>query len=328
MWEPLVRYYEALEKYLRQGNGLYITDSASMDNATRNIYLESGGTGIDISSEMVLFARNLSQIAGIIGKRREARQYRRKADELARLINKLMWDAERSFYFDLTLKGKRAPVKSIAAFWTLLAKVASKSQAEALAAELGNPRTFATPHRVPTLAADEPGFNPDGGYWNGAIWAPTEKMVVQGLENYGYEELAREIAMNHLDNVVEVFKKTGTLWENYAPQSISRGKPSRGDFVGWTGIGPIAFFIEYAIGIKADAGANLVIWDIKSPSRLGIEKFWFGQKTISLVCREPDARGNRTVKVQSDGDFRLTIRFNGKTKTVEIKAQEPVEVEI
>ncbi|MHC4329451.1 MAG: hypothetical protein ACYSWW_15165, partial [Planctomycetota bacterium] len=31
VWEPLVRYYEALEKYLRQGNGLYITDSASMD---------------------------------------------------------------------------------------------------------------------------------------------------------------------------------------------------------------------------------------------------------------------------------------------------------
>lgn len=328
VWEPLVRYYEALEKYLRQGNGLYITDSASMDNATRNIYLESGGMGIDISSEMVLFARNLSRIAGFIDKRSEARRYRRKADELTRLINKLMWDGKRSFYFDLTLEGKRAPVKSIAAFWTLLSKVASKSQAKALAAELGNPRTFATLHRVPTLAADESGFNPEGGYWNGAVWAPTEKMVIQGLEDYGYDQLAREIAMNHLDNVVEVFKKTGTLWENYAPQSVSRGKPSKGDFVGWTGIGPIAFFIEYAIGIKADADANLVTWDIKSPRRVGIEKFWFGQKTVSLVCLEPDTRGSRTIKVQSDGDFRLTIRFNEKTKTVEIKAEKPVEVEI
>jgi hypothetical protein len=219
-------------------------------------------------------------------------------------------------------------VKSIAAFWTLLAKVASKSQAEALAAELGNPKTFGTLHRVPTLAADEPGFNPDGGYWNGAIWAPTEKMVIQGLENYGYDELAREVAMNHLDNVVEVFKKTGTLWENYAPQSISRGKPSRGDFVGWTGIGPIAFLIEYAIGIKADAAANLVIWDISSPKRLGIEKFWFGGKTVSLVCQEPDGRASRTIKVRSDGGFRLKIILNGKIKTVEVPAREPVEVEI
>jgi glycogen debranching enzyme len=328
VWQPLVKYHEALEKYLMQGNGLYITDSASMDNATRNIYIKSGGTGIDISSEMVLFARNLSEIAGILGKRRQARQYRRKADELAELINKLMWDDKRAFYFDLSLDGKRAPVKSIAAFWTLLANVASKSQAAALAAELDNPATFGTLHCVPTLAADEPGFNPNGGYWNGAIWAPTEKMVVRGLENYGYDELAREVAMNHLHNVVEVYKETGTLWENYAPQSMSRGKPSRGDFVGWTGIGPIAFLIEYAIGVKADAAANVVTWDIRSPKRVGVEKFWFGGKTVSLLSREPDARGTRGVSVLSDGDFRLKIRFNGKTKTINVPANESVEVDI
>jgi len=328
VWQPLVKYHQALEKYLMQGNGLYITDSASMDNATRNIYLESGGTGIDISSEMVLFARNLSEIAENLGKPRQAEQYRRKADELVGLINKLMWDDERQFYFDLSLDGRRAPVKSIAAFWTLLAKVAAPSQAEVLAAELKNSATFATLHRVPTLAADEGGFNPDGGYWNGAVWAPTEKMVVRGLENYGYDELAREIAMNHLHNVVEVYKQTGTLWENYAPQSVSRGKPSRGDFVGWTGIGPIEFLIEYVIGIKADAVANVVTWDIRSSKRVGVEKFWFGGKTVSLLSRQPDARQIRRVTALSDGDFRLKIKFNGRTKTIDVPANESVEADI
>jgi len=253
VWEPLVQYHAALKKYLKQGNGLYITDSASMDNATRNIHLESGGMGIDISSEMVLFARNLAEIATILNKQSEAQQYSREAEELSALINQHMWDEKRKFYFDLTLEGERAPVKSIAAFWTLLAKVASKSQAEVLVAELDNPNTFRTVHRVPTLAADEPGFDPEGGYWNGAVWAPTNRMIVTGLENYGYKELARKIALNHLRNVVAIFKNTGTLWENYAPQYVSPGKPSKGDFVGWTGIGPIAFFIEYAIGIRADA---------------------------------------------------------------------------
>jgi glycogen debranching enzyme len=328
VWEPLVKYYEALEKYLMQGNGLYITDSASMDNATRNIYLESGGTGIDISSEMVLFARNLSKMADTLGKWRLARQYRRKADELAGLINKLMWDDERKFYFDLSLDGKRAPVKSMAGFWTLLAGVASETQAAALATELENPATFATLHRVPTLAANEPGFNPDGGYWNGAIWAPTEKMVVQGLENYGYDKLAREIAMNHLHHVVEVYKATGTLWENYAPQSVSRGKPSRGDFVGWTGIGPIAFLIEYAIGIKADAVSNVVTWDITSPKRIGVEKFWFGGKTVSLICQEPDRDGSREIQVHSDARFQLRVRIDGKTQEVDVPAGKTVRVQI
>ena len=37
VYEPLVRYYRALQKYLRQGNGLYVTDWASMDNSPRNL---------------------------------------------------------------------------------------------------------------------------------------------------------------------------------------------------------------------------------------------------------------------------------------------------
>ncbi|MHC4691986.1 MAG: MGH1-like glycoside hydrolase domain-containing protein [Planctomycetota bacterium] len=326
VWLPLEHYYSALKKYLRQGNGLYITDWASMDNATRNPYLESGGTGIDISSEMVLFARNLAEMSRILGKDKEAEKYESDAEELSGLINKHMWDSRKKFYFDLTVDNERAPVKSIAAFWTLLAKVASKSQAEALVAQLNNPGTFKTVHRVPTLAADEQGFNPEGGYWNGAIWAPTEKMIVQGLENYGYKDLAREIALNHLHNVVEVYKQTGTLWENYAAQNVARGKPSKGDFVGWTGIGPIVFLIEYIIGIRANAPDNDITWHINTTKRVGIENFWFGGKTVSLVCEEADSTGGRLVKVKSSGVFHLRISLDGKVKTIEIPAGKSTQV--
>jgi len=326
VWEPLIRYYAALEKYLRQGNGLYITDSASMDNATRNIYLESGGMGIDISCEMVLFARNLAEMATILEKPVEARHYNRQAEELSLLINRYMWDQNRSFYFDLTLEGEKAPVKSIAAFWALLAKVASKSQAEALVSELENEETFNTVHRVPTLAADEPGFDPAGGYWNGAVWAPTNRMIVEGLENYGYGQLARRIALNHLGNIVVIFNETGTLWENYAPKRIAPGKPSKGDFVGWTGIGPIAFFIEYAIGIRADAVTNKITWEIHSPKRVGIEKFWFGGKTVSLICEQADSSGVRLITVKSDGSFRLTVKYGDMVKTIQVPASKHIQI--
>ena len=103
---------------------------------------------------------------------------------------------------------------------------------------------------MPTLAADEPGYDPAGGYWRGAVWAPTDTMVIRGLENYGYFDLAREIALEHLDRVAEVFHQTGTIWENYAPDSVHQGKPAKGDFVGWSGIGPILYLLEYAIGLK------------------------------------------------------------------------------
>ena len=64
----------------------------------------------------------------------------------------------------LTLKGERAPVKTVAAYWALLAYVASPAQARALVSELQNTNTFARMHRVPTLAADEKFYDPTGGY--------------------------------------------------------------------------------------------------------------------------------------------------------------------
>jgi hypothetical protein len=109
---------------------------------------------------------------------------------------------------------------------------------------------------------------------------------------------------------------------------VARGEPSRGDFVGWTGIGPIAFFIEYAIGLRADAIANRITWDIRSAQRLGVERFWFGGKTVSFVCEGADAAGARTITIESDGAFRLTVNWNGKSKTVEVSADKQIQVRL
>lgn len=317
VWEPLVHYYGALQQYLRQGNGLYVTDWASMDNSPRNHYLNGGGTGIDISSEMVLFARQLSQIATILGKNAEAGQYARQADELAKAINRQMWDPHRKFYFDLTLKGERAPVKTVAAYWTLLANVPSPEQARALVKQLSNPATFGRLNRVPTLAEDEPGFEPTGGYWRGSVWAPTETMVIRGLEDYGYQDRAHELALSHLNLVAQVFKNTGTIWENYAPDAVAPGKPAKSDFVGWSGIGPIMYLLEYAIGLKPDAAHNLLVWDLRSQSRTGCGRYRFNGHVASLVA-EPESgeQGRVEISVESDGNFALQVRYQGKLQNL------------
>jgi len=327
VWQPLVQYYRALRKYLRQGNGLYMTDSASMDNSTRNVWLRNGGTAIDISSEMVLFARNLSEIATVLGMASQARKHEEDAGELTGLINQKMWDSNKNFYYDLALDERRVPVKTIAGFWTLLAGVADDIQAKALAEELNNPETFRTIHRVPTLAADQDGFHAEtGGYWRGAVWAPTDMMVIRGLEKYGYDELAKEIALNHLKNVVMVFKETGTIWENYAPQKAARGTPAKPDFVGWSGIAPILFLTEYAVGIKADAITDTIVWDIRSPKRVGVEKFWFSGNTVSLVCEEPDRDMRRKIKVTCEDSVKLALKMPGRTEYVKIPAKKPIEI--
>jgi hypothetical protein len=85
---------------------------------------------------------------------------------------------------------------------------------------LNNPKEFNCLHRVPTLSADDSGFNPNGGYWRGGVMAPTTYMVLNGLNKCHKDSLANAIALNDLDKVVKVFNLTGMVRENYASDKI------------------------------------------------------------------------------------------------------------
>jgi len=325
IWEPLRRYYQSLKKYLRQGNGLYMTDWASMDNSPRNIWLKGGGTGIDISSEMVLFARNMADIGSVLGRYQEASQYRNDAGDLSAIINRLMWDDNIKFYVDLTLDGTPIRIKTVAGFWTLLAGIATPEQATFLVSQLKDSATFGRLNVVPTLAADEKEYASYGGYWRGAVWAPTNTMIIEGLEAYGYHQLAYEIAMKHLELVAQVYKKTGTIWENYSPDSITYGlhadkSPVARDFVGWSGIGPIMYLIKYAIGLDANAKNNEVTWTIRSSQREGCRNFRFNHHIITLIATPftQQSRKRTRIEINSDGAFTLKILKAGYEKKIAV----------
>src|SRR4029079_271099 len=102
----------------------------------------------------------------------------------------------------------------------------------------------------PTLAADQKDYSSKGDYWKGSVWAPTNLAIIKGLEHSGYEDCAAESTEAYLAGMYEVFKKTGTVWENYAPDSYDQGNQAKPDFVGWTGDGPIALLIENVIGLR------------------------------------------------------------------------------
>jgi hypothetical protein len=218
---PLVKYYEAFQRYLRQGNGLYMTDHASMDNSPRNKQLKGGGTGVDISCEMALFANCLADMATVLQKQGDALRYQAEADMLKNAVNKFMWDPATGFYYDLTLDGRHVKIKTIAAFWSLVAEVATVEQAEHLVAQLNNPLTFGRKNKAPTLAADEEGYESMGGYWRGAVWAPTTAMIVAGLEKNGYGDFARQIAINHLELVANVLSSLVSVFESDGSKSFS-----------------------------------------------------------------------------------------------------------
>jgi glycogen debranching enzyme len=316
---PLVRYYRALQTYLRQGNGLYVTDWASMDNSPRNPGLLGGGVAVDISSQIVLFARNLAEIDSILGG--ASATWTAEADTLSARINALLW--KDGFYYDRAPDGSLIPVRTIAAFWTLLAGVATPERAVALGAELQNPSTFGRVHPVPSCAADEPGYVSGGGYWRGAVWPSTNTMVIRGLKRYGFDDLARTIALKHVAAVADVFMETGTIWENYAPDAVAPGRHADGtpvvrDMVGWSGIGPILYFMEYAVGLVPDAPANRLTWTIRSTMPSGCDRYRFNGHVVSLLATpEPGGRGVR-IDIRADGSFTLEAHYRGRVVTTAV----------
>lgn len=315
--EPLHRYYLALRDQIRHQSGLYVTDWASMDNSPRNKRLF---IGVDISSEMVLFARMMALIYRELGLSENVKRiefYDNEVVALSSLINDFLWDDETGFYYDLDQDLKQIRIKTIAGFWPLIAKICDTEQAKKLASKIQDRSCFNRIHPIPSLSADEEGFKSDGGYWSGGVWAPTNLMVTDGLEIYGMHKLAKEIALKHLSAVMKVYLKTGTIWESYPADALTSGDSDKGDYVGWTGIGPILYFLQYHIGLKADATNNKLIWEIDSDrEHSGCRNYAFlGKKAGLKACKCVDGY---QIEVITTDTFDLEISINERHKLIQI----------
>jgi len=311
---PLMAYFAALDDQLRHRCGLYVTDWASMDNSPRNAYL---GFGVDTACQMVLFADNLLELGGIL--RRAGREapldvalLERRRAEVSTVVNDLMWDEDRGFYFDLDRSLRRGPVRTAAAFWSLISAVAPPARAARLVAALRDPSAFARPHPVPCLAADEPGYVAEGGYWRGGVWAPVNAMVVAGLERAGHAELARQIATSHVDWLARVHQTESTVFEYYSPETLGPGANDHRDFVGWSGLGPIGFFMTHVIGLTGDAETRTLTWRLPADRvACGIDHYWFAGQQLSLRA-EPGPTG-WLVDVEGGAGLTLEVRHPSRT---------------
>ena len=112
--------------------------------------------------------------------------------------------------------------------------------------------------------------------------------------------------------------RTGTLWENHAPDSVSRGNSSRKDFVGWTGLWPITILLEYCFGLRADVPRNTLLWDVRRLEEHGVAHDPFGlDGLLNLRCgaRRYDHE-EPTIETTSNRALTLVVRWDGGTKNV------------
>ena len=336
----LEKYAEWLEKYRKKENtkhNLYWQTGlgSGMDNTPRK-----GSGWVDMSAQMVMMYNDMGKMCDeliqnqnptaklLIDLKNKSDIFREKASKIGELINKFMWNEEDGLYYDIDDKGNQIKCKTVACFWPMLAGVADLHQAERLLQNLKDPHTFWRKISFPSLAADQNEYRADGAYWLGSVWAPTNVMIIKGLDKYGFgndnayifNEFATLATEEYLKGINEVYKKTGTIWENYSPEAFARGVWSRPDFVGWTGCGPIELLIENILGFRPNGAENSLVWQSTRIDRHGIEYLRFGDIVISLICNKRESVFSpMDLTISNNKNLKLVIRnLLGNEKILEL----------
>lgn len=308
---PLLAFHRWFRAARTWPSGLYWATGLSSGMDTQNRVPDSKHyhhhwTWVDTNMQAALNCWVLSQMATVLEEKEHTEELNRERAFLVTAINRALWNQESNFYQDVDPAGQFSPVKSIGAYWGLLDKeLVPADHLEPFLRHLREGATFKRPHRIPAQAADSPGYDPEGGYWQGGVWPATNYMVLKGLRVVGQHTLAHQIALNHLENIYQVYQRTDTFWENYAPEMAMPGSGAKANFVGWSGLSPIAILLEDVIGLTVDWPLRRVMWDkrLELPGRYGVTNYPLGQNGIlDLTCQ-----GN-LIEITTTVPFTLTIQ--------------------
>ncbi|MBR1921643.1 MAG: hypothetical protein IJ829_06545, partial [Kiritimatiellae bacterium] len=177
--------------------------------------------------------------------------------------------------------------------------VAPPARARRLAAALEDAGSFAAPCGTRSLAKGEKGYEPDGGnYWCGGVWCITDWAIVRGLAACGLGDEAHRLARRQVEAVAKVHEETGTIWESYDPERIAPGKlygkSVRRDFVGFSGVAPVAMLVRDVFGLEFSPGR--VEWKVRLLERHGVENLTLPDgNVVTLVCDRRSSPSERPV---------------------------------
>ena len=330
IFPALCAYYKWLRLNRTWRNGTYWSSGwgTGMDNMPRvpegysPIYSHGHMVWLDTNLQQLFMAGLLLEMGFYLERWQEIEELEDEMKMLTTYIREHLWDEQSGFLYDEYTDGSLCRAKGIGAYWALMTDVLTKPQTDRMVSLLSDTTAFKRPYMVPSLAADHPKYKANGRYWQGGIWPGTNYMVMLGLYKKGYLREAREVALSHYAQVFEVYKKTGTFWEYYAPESCEPGFMARKNFVGWTGLAPIAELIEFILGIKGDYAERQIVWDLQQKEAHGIERYPFGPDGLVTLKVAPRRNANEEPRLtmESNIDFRLVVRYGeGKEKILDVK---------
>jgi hypothetical protein len=194
----------------------------------------------ELNAMLVKEAEALAKMAKALGDSTGHRYWQKEANARSEAIRKTFWDEETGFFYyvdrtdhDFTFS-ETGDLKrqEIIGFMPLWAGVASDEQAQKLVETMTDTTAFWRPYGLPSLAANDP-FYDSQGYWNGPVWIQWQYLIMNGLLDYGYDDVARRLTDRVLSNVIRQLETTHTFWEFYSPDAHWGGHHQT--YI-WTGI--------------------------------------------------------------------------------------------
>lgn len=162
---------------------------------------------VDLNAYLALECKLLKKFASILGVTFDGPDYSSQVADY-------FFDKEKGFFFDRRLKdGSFIQEPGCEAYTPLWTEVATADQVKAMLPLLTDTAKFSTYIPFPTVAADNPKYNPRG-YWRGPIWLDQTYFAIRSLRNYGYNKMADEYTLQVFDRL-QGLKEGAPIHENY-----------------------------------------------------------------------------------------------------------------
>ncbi len=244
VYEPIVRWNDWwFEKNDTDGNGLceYLHPySSGLDDSP----LWDDGMPVespDLNTYLCLQQESLSRIANELGLTADAELWMRRADEQAQRMIEFRWDDHAGLFW-ATQNGRSVNVRTPFSLFPLITGRMPANIADRLVAHMTNEREFWTKYPLPTVAIDDPKYNPLV-MWRGPTWVNVNYLMIEGLQRSGYTELAHELRKRTLDMI----ESADDIYEYYQPET-GEIPPKAASTFGWSS----AIFIDLAIQARKE----------------------------------------------------------------------------
>lgn len=201
---------------------------SGMDNAIRfdnAVMLRNNGAddawsmdqeSVDLNAYLALECKLLKKFAGLLNTTFDGPDYTKEVADY-------FFDKNINFFCDRRLKdGSFIEEPGCEAYTPLWTKIATQEQVDSMLPILQDTAKFSTYIPFPTIAADNPKYNPRG-YWRGPIWLDQTYFAIRGLRNYGYNKLADEYTLQVFDRLSGL-KEGALIHENYGTHTGERLK--------------------------------------------------------------------------------------------------------